>query len=126
MANSKTAIEKKLKDTEEENKRLNKEIIRLETLLTKTKDELYRSNQQVKVYNDDALTLSRFGFLLADAVCSSFNPRCVEYEIERLIEIVKSEHIALVQSTRVPLDPFDPSNIQVNYHPSCPECGRPL
>ena len=126
LVNSKTTTEKKLSETEEENKRLNREIIRLETQLAKTKDELYRANQKIQVFDQDALTLSRFGFMLADAVCSTYNPRNVECEIERLIEIVRSEHLAFVQSTRVPLDPLDPMNYQMDYHPTCPECGKPL
>ena len=126
IANSKTTVEKKLKDVEEENKRLNREVIRLETQITKLKDELFRANQQIKVFNEDALTLSRFGFLLADAVCSSYNPRNVECEIERLIQIVRAEHIALSDSARFPLDPLNPNFPPINYKPVCPECGRPI
>ena len=126
IANSKTSVEKKLTNMEEENKRLNREIIRLETQITKLKDELFRANQQIKVFNEDALTLGRFGFLLADAVCSSYNPRNVECEIERLIQIVRAEHIALSESARFPLDPLNPCNQPINYNPVCPECGRPL
>ena len=83
-------------------------------MLTKTKDENYKNTETIKVYENDMLTLSRYGFLLADALGQRFNPQNVEIEIERLLEIVKEEHQEYMM--------FHPPQ----YRETCSECGRPL
>ncbi|KAI5512094.1 hypothetical protein TVAGG3_0744850 [Trichomonas vaginalis G3] len=107
-------IEQKFEEAQTEIKRLNHEIIRLEAMLTKTKDENYKNTETIKVYENDMLTLSRYGFLLADALGQRFNPQNVEIEIERLLEIVKEEHQEYMM--------FHPPQ----YRETCSECGRPL
>lgn len=114
MMNDKTSLEKKYNESQEEIKGLNHEIVRLEAMLTRTKDENYKSMQTIKTYEGDLLTLSRFGFLLADALGQHFNPSSIELEIERLLEIVKSEHSEYQM--------FHPQQIRM----WCSECGRPL
>lgn len=82
------------------------ERIRVETDLTKTKDSLASANQRLRAFDEDGLTLQRFGFLLADALCQHFNPRNAKFELERLLEVARAEHIELSETARVRLNPL--------------------
>ena len=91
---------------QKKNKDLLHERIRVETDLTKTKDSLSNANQRLRAFDEDGFTLQRFGFLLADALCQHFNPKNAKFELERLLEVARSEHIELSETARVRLNPL--------------------
>ena len=90
-------------------------------MLTKTKDQLHSANEKLHIFNTDTMTLQRYGFLLADAVCQSYNPKNATDEIERLIEVVRHEHIQLSESARVRLNPFQMPVQKSQENDSTPE-----
>ncbi|OHT14730.1 hypothetical protein TRFO_02987 [Tritrichomonas foetus] len=114
------SVESKLKDSQNECNNLknqidgfkdtinkqSKEIVRLETNVTKAKDELYKASAKLNQISGDSVTLQRYGFMLADAVCQHYNPKNAKEEIERLLDVVRSEHIQLSETARVKLNPF--------------------
>lgn len=102
----KTSIEQ-IEKLEEENKLLKKEIVRLETQLTKLKDQLYQSNQRNIGIEENCYNIKKFGFKLADALCANFNPMYAEEEVDRLIGIVKFEHNELNNTSRMHMNQFD-------------------
>lgn len=85
---------------------LKKKIVALEAEKIKLADSL-KKVQLNKNPESKNIDMKKIGFLLADALCQRYNPSRVSFEIKRLIEIVRSEHIKLSESVRVPLDPFD-------------------
>jgi chromosome segregation ATPase len=88
-----------------QNKDLLHERIRLETELLKVRDELARTTGRLSAVDEDGMTLQRFGFALADAMCQHFNPKNVRTELERLLAVARAEHSELHETARVKLDP---------------------
>ena len=90
-------------------KQLEKRLLSTETEKIKLNESLRKSTIPNKC-EDIELNLKKFGFLLADALCQHFNPSRVKFEVKRLIEVARSEHIQLSESARVLLNPFEISN----------------
>ena len=99
-------LQEEMVQLQKKNKDLLHERIRVETDLTKTKDSLSNANQRLRAFDEDGFTLQRFGFLLADALCQHFNPKNAKFELERLLEVARSEHIELSETARVRLNPL--------------------
>ncbi|KAK8895489.1 hypothetical protein M9Y10_023956 [Tritrichomonas musculus] len=101
-------LKEKLKNLQETICKQNKEIVFLETQLTKTKDILHTTTNKLKgsAHYDD-LSLQKIGFLLADALNQKYNPKNARSEVERLIEVAHLEHIKLSETGRVKLNPFN-------------------
>ena len=103
-----SSLKEKLKNLQETVCKQNKEIVALETQLTKTKDMLHSTANKLKgSYHHDELSLQKVGFLLADALNQKYNPKNVKSEVERLIEVAHLEHIKLSETGRVKLNPFN-------------------
>lgn len=102
-------LKEKLKSLQETICKQNKEIVSLETQLTKTRDLLHSTTNKLKNSGNcsDDLSLQKVGFLLADALNQNYNPKNTRSEIERLIEVAHLEHIKLSETGRVKLNPFD-------------------
>lgn len=90
-------------------------------LLEAEKIKLVDSLKKFQIQNNqntdvNMMDMKKIGFLLADALCQRYNPSRVAFEINRLIEVARYEHIRLNESVRVPLDPFDhfTDNIKTN------------
>jgi predicted nuclease with TOPRIM domain len=88
-----------------QNKDLLHERIRLETELLKVRDELARATSKLSAVEEDGMTLQRFGFALADAMCQHFNPKNARTELQRLLAVARAEHSELHETTRMQLDP---------------------
>ena len=99
-------LQEEMVQLQKKNKDLLHERIRVETDLTKTKDSLSNATQRLRAFDEDGFTLQRFGFLLADALCQHFNPKNAKFELERLLEVARSEHIELSETARVRLNPL--------------------
>ena len=84
-----------------------KTIVRLESNLMKTKDEVSELHSQLSITGSDQLSLQKVGFLLADALCQKYNPKNAKSEVERLIQVAHLEHIKLSETERVKINPFD-------------------
>jgi hypothetical protein len=84
-----------------QNKDLLHERIRLETEALRA-----RTMTKLSAADEDGMTLQRFGFALADAMCQHFNPKHVRTELERLLVVARAEHTELHETARMKLDPF--------------------
>lgn len=102
LDNAKSELER----VQKQNKDLVHSRVMAESELTKTKDALNSATQKVKSIEQNGVTLERHGFALADALCQHFNPRNVENELKRLVEVARDEHIQLSETGRVKLNPF--------------------
>jgi len=98
----------------DEIKRLNRECLRLETTIAKLKDELFITREKARYMEEDCMTLKKFGLELADALCSSFNPNCIECELERLLEMVRQEHNELNEVCKTRITQYD-DNLGFDY-----------
>ncbi|OHT09983.1 hypothetical protein TRFO_20978 [Tritrichomonas foetus] len=102
----------KLIAKEKEIQCLKKKLVVVETEKLKL-GEVLRKIQNSK-RDTFSIDVKRFGFLLADALCQHFNPAQAKNEVERLIEVARSEHIKLSETTRIPLDPFHVFDVNKN------------
>ena len=114
LENNFTNTNNKLITSNEEIKRLNRECLKLETLLTKTKDELFMNKEKCKMFEEDYLTLKKFGFLLADTLNTNFNPNCIECEIERLISLIKFNNNSINLNNNSFNSKFDDLNNEIS------------
>lgn len=87
--------------------REHREFVRIEGELIRIKSENSRYIKEIENLTGNSFDLKKYGFMLADAVGSSFNPENVNEEIRRLIEIARDHHQKVNDTARVPLDPFD-------------------
>ncbi|EAY13425.1 hypothetical protein TVAG_424570 [Trichomonas vaginalis G3] len=87
--------------------REHRECVRIEGELIRIKSENVQNKKELEFMRENSLDLKKYGFLLADAVGSSFDPDRAEEEIKRLLEIAREHHQKVNDTARVPLDPFD-------------------
>lgn len=83
-----------------------RENIRLATELQKVKEKLITSEKTIQQLRTEGLTPDKYGYLLAEAINESYNPRNAEVELVRLIDIAREQHDLLVSSIRVPVSSY--------------------
>jgi DNA repair exonuclease SbcCD ATPase subunit len=81
--------------------RMTKECAQIHGRFVKLKDQTGAITCRLGTIDDQVITLQKFGFMLADALCVKFNPQLVEQELQRLIEIVREEHIIAAEGPSI-------------------------
>jgi chromosome segregation ATPase len=111
-------LKDELEQVRKRNKDLLHERIRLETELLKVRDQLARTAGKLSAADEDGMTLQRFGFALADAMCQHFNPKNVKTELERLLAVARAQHSELHETVRMKLGPIGTASVWPRLHSS--------